>query len=561
MAGPTDTTATVIEVRDLRTRFGDAIVHDGVSLSVREGEIFALAGASGCGKSTLLREIVLLQRPESGSIRVLGREVMGLDDEQALPLRRDWGMMFERGALFSSLTVNENVGLPLREHTRLGDRLIDEIAAVKIALTGLPPSAGSKYPAELSGGMRKRAALARAIALDPKLLFLDEPTAGLDPLSAGGFEELVKHLKELLGLTILMVTHDLDLLWSVADRVAFMVSGRIAGVGHDAGALEDGRATGAGVLPGSARPCRSGASMETKVNYALVGAFVLTLSAAIVAGVLWIASGRAARKDYDTYLAYSSESVSGLNRHAPVKYKGVDVGSVREIEIDPEDPQKVLLVLAIERGVPIKQDTVAVLSVQGLTGIAFLDLEGGSKDSPLLAATEDGGYPVIATRPSLFQRLDTQVTALVAGLSEAAGNVNQLLDADTRAALQRTIRDFDSVVHEISTHSKEIDTALVGAARTMDNSARASAQLTELTRQIRQSAEVVARAAETVRATAADASGGVRQLRTDTLPELQRMLAEARAATSSLARVAQELERSPNALLVGREPLPPGPGE
>ena len=221
----------VVEVNDIHTRFGSAVVHDGVSLSVERGEIFALAGGSGCGKSTLLREIILLQRPQSGSIRVFGQEVLGLSDEEAMPLRRNLGMMFERGALFSSLTVSENVGLPLREHTQLGDRLIDEIAALKIALAGLPPSAGSKVPAELSGGMRKRAALARAIALDPRLLFLDEPTAGLDPLSASGFEELVRRLKDLLGLTILMVTHDLDLLWRVADRVAFMVGGRIVGVG------------------------------------------------------------------------------------------------------------------------------------------------------------------------------------------------------------------------------------------------------------------------------------------------------------------------------------------
>ncbi len=223
--------AALIEISQLYTRFGAAVVHDGVSLEVKEGEIFALAGASGCGKSTLLREIILLQRPQSGSIRIFGREVIGLDDEEALPLRRNWGVMFERGALFSSLTVAENVALPLREHTRLSDQLIDEIAAVKIALTGLPASAGPKYPAELSGGMRKRAALARAIALDPRLLFLDEPTAGLDPLSASGFDELVRRLKELLGLTIFLVTHDLDLLWRVADRVAFMVEGRIAGVG------------------------------------------------------------------------------------------------------------------------------------------------------------------------------------------------------------------------------------------------------------------------------------------------------------------------------------------
>jgi phospholipid/cholesterol/gamma-HCH transport system substrate-binding protein len=301
--------------------------------------------------------------------------------------------------------------------------------------------------------------------------------------------------------------------------------------------------------------------METKVNYALVGAFVLTLSVAIVAGVLWIASGRTASKDYDTYLAYSSESVSGLNRQAPVKYKGVVVGAVREIELDPENLQNVRLVLAIERGVPIKQDTVAVLSVQGLTGIAFLDLEGGSKDSPLLTPAEPGGYPVIATRPSLFQRLDTQVTALVADLSKAAQSINQLLDADTRAALQRAAIDLDTTVHGIAARSKEIDAALADAARTMDNSARASAKLGELTRQIGRSAETVDRAAEAVRATANDVAGGARQLDADTLPELRRLLADARAAAASVARTAQELERNPNALVVGREPAPPGPGE
>ena len=231
MGEPDRAREPIITVRALCTRFGEAVVHDGVSLDVCEGEIFALAGASGCGKSTLLRELILLHRPDSGSIRVFGRDISGLGDEEALALRRNWGVLFERGALFGSLTVSENVGLPLREHTRLSDRLIDEIAAVKIALTGLPPSAGLKYPSELSGGMRKRAALARAIALDPKLLFLDEPTAGLDPLSAAGFDELVRQLKELLGLTIFMVTHDLDLLWRVADRVAFMVGGRIVGVG------------------------------------------------------------------------------------------------------------------------------------------------------------------------------------------------------------------------------------------------------------------------------------------------------------------------------------------
>lgn len=230
MEQPQNTNA-VIDINELHTRYGNAVVHDNVSLAVRPGEIFSLVGSSGCGKSTLLRAIIMLQRPVSGSIRVFGQEVIGLNDQQALKLRRRWGVMFERGALFSSLTVAENVGMVLREHTQLGSGLIEEVAALKIALTGLPADAGAKYPSELSGGMRKRAALARAIALDPELLFLDEPTAGLDPLSASGIDELVLNLRDALGLTIMMVTHDLDLLWRVADRVAVLDGGHILGVG------------------------------------------------------------------------------------------------------------------------------------------------------------------------------------------------------------------------------------------------------------------------------------------------------------------------------------------
>jgi phospholipid/cholesterol/gamma-HCH transport system ATP-binding protein len=230
LASPRPTDA-VIDVRGICTRFGEAVVHENVDLTVNAGEIFALVGASGSGKSTLLREIILLQQPASGSIRVFGQEVVGMSDEQALPLRRRWGVMFERGALFSSLTVAENVGMVLSEHTDLPPRLVREVAKVKIALTGLPADAGPKYPSELSGGMRKRASLARALALDPELLFLDEPTAGLDPLSASGIDELVGSLRDGLGLTIMMVTHDLDLMWRVADRVAVLGGGKVVGVG------------------------------------------------------------------------------------------------------------------------------------------------------------------------------------------------------------------------------------------------------------------------------------------------------------------------------------------
>jgi phospholipid/cholesterol/gamma-HCH transport system substrate-binding protein len=308
--------------------------------------------------------------------------------------------------------------------------------------------------------------------------------------------------------------------------------------------------------------------METKVNLALVGAFVLTLSLAIVAGVLWVSSGGTSRRAYDTYLAYSDESVSGLNRDAPVKYKGVVVGAVKEIGLDPKDPQRVRLVLAIEQGVPIKHDTFAVLTLQGLTGIAFLDLEGGSKEAPLLVATEPGEYPVIQTRPSLFRRLDTQATALVEDLTRTAQSVNRLLDEDTRASLQRTIMDMETVVHAFAGRSENIDAAVVAATQTMENSAKASEQLAELTRQIGRSADAVTRAAErtavaaeAVRTTAANAESGAQQLRTETLPEVQRLLVEARMATAALSRLALELERNPNALVRGREPAPRGPGE
>jgi len=221
----------VIEVSKVSTRYGAHVVHDQLDLEVRRAEIFAIIGGSGSGKSTLLRQMILLQSPDSGSIRVLGADLQSLSEDEALALRRRWGVMFQHGGLFGSLTVTENIGLPLREHTALADALVDEIAAWKLAMTGLAPQVGAQYPAELSGGMMKRASLARALALDPELLFLDEPTAGLDPESAGGVDVLVKKLRDLFGLTIVMITHDLDLLWQVADRVAVLADGKVQSVG------------------------------------------------------------------------------------------------------------------------------------------------------------------------------------------------------------------------------------------------------------------------------------------------------------------------------------------
>lgn len=221
----------VIEVSHVSTRFGTAIVHQDVSLTVMRGEVFAIAGGNGCGKSTLLREIIGLLTPTTGTISLLGVNSRELEQPDGSPLHRRFGVMFQHGALFSSMTLSENVAVPLKEHTTLSARLIREIVALKIALVGLPPDSAVKFPSELSGGMRRRAALARAIVMDPELLFLDEPTAGLDPMIAAGFDDLVLDLKRLLGLTVVMVTHDLDSLWRIADRVAVLGDGRVLGMG------------------------------------------------------------------------------------------------------------------------------------------------------------------------------------------------------------------------------------------------------------------------------------------------------------------------------------------
>lgn len=221
----------VIEVSHVSTRFGRTVVHEDVNLMVVRGEVFAIAGGNGSGKSTLLREIIGLLTPTAGIIRLFGTDSRQLEESDGRPLHRRFGVMFQQGALFSSLTLAENVAVPLREFTRLSAGLIRDLVALKIALVGLPQESAVKYPNELSGGMRRRAALARALVMDPELLFLDEPTAGLDPIIADGFDELLLRLKSMLGLTVVMVTHDLDTLWRLADRVALLGNGRVLGLG------------------------------------------------------------------------------------------------------------------------------------------------------------------------------------------------------------------------------------------------------------------------------------------------------------------------------------------
>jgi phospholipid/cholesterol/gamma-HCH transport system ATP-binding protein len=222
-----DQRETIIQVRGLRTQFGTHVVHDDLDLDVYRGEVLGVVGGSGTGKSVLLRAIVGLLRPAAGSVNVLGVDITNATDATRQKIGRRWGVMFQGGALFSSLTVRENVEVPMREQTDLAPQTRRALAELKVSMVGLPPNACDKYPSELSGGMRKRAGLARALALDPEIVFLDEPTAGLDPIGAAAFDTLIKQLQSALGLTVFLVTHDLDSLNAICDRVAVLADKRV----------------------------------------------------------------------------------------------------------------------------------------------------------------------------------------------------------------------------------------------------------------------------------------------------------------------------------------------
>lgn len=293
--------------------------------------------------------------------------------------------------------------------------------------------------------------------------------------------------------------------------------------------------------------------MESKVNFTIVGLFTLTLVAALIAILLWLGTGGRYYKIYDTYYAYMSESVSGLNLNAPVKYRGVEVGNVRAITLDPANSERVRLLLKIERGTPVKEDSVAVLRTQGLTGIAYVELAGGSLQSPLLKSKGDEKYPVIRTGPSLMTRMDTALTSLLASVSRVSDNVNAVLDEDNRLAFKRSLTQIDTVTRALAARSATIEAGMMNAAKTLEHSAHASADLSQLIERAGRSAEAVERLAnETSRTAAAVPS---------TLQGMRLLVDDLRELSASLRHVSDQLERNPNVLLFGKPQPEPGPGE
>ncbi len=304
--------------------------------------------------------------------------------------------------------------------------------------------------------------------------------------------------------------------------------------------------------------------METKVNYAVVGAFVLVLGAVLVAGVLWLASGGMFQKKYDLYRAIENESVAGLNLNAPVKYNGVDVGKVRQIQLDPGNPEQVNLLFAIEHGTPIKVDTVAILKTQGLTGITYVELSGGTKGSAPLRATAGSKYPVIRTQPSLGARLENVLTTVLAKLDSTSNNINAILSDENQASFKNALADIATVAHTFAARKDTLDAGMTDAARTLENTSHASAQLGPVIKRIERSAEAiekmgneVASAGKTVNSVGAD----VKRFTAETMPELERLLGELSVLSASLRRLTEQTERNPSSLLFGRRPVPEGPGE
>ena len=479
----------VIECEDVTKRYGRTVIHEHLNLQVRRGEIVALLGGSGSGKTTLVRQMLGLESPTSGTIRVLGEEWANMDEETARMLRTRSGMMFQQGALFSSLSVYDNIAQPFRELGKIPEDLIREFVMLKLEMVGLSCKHASKMPAALSGGMIKRVGIARAIALEPELLFLDEPTAGLDPKASDEFVDLIATLHRALGLTVVMVTHDLDTMVALSTRVAVLADRRVlvaapveeaVAVDHPfireyflgrrgrralqalpferraklpAVALEEAPLQLANME--ATRKRKRNLSMENKSHAFWAGLFTIGLVAAIAITVFFFNVDRTVRVPYDLI---ARTNVTGLFTDAAVRYRGLGVGKVESIRFDRSHPGQIRIRILVDKNAPMTHSTYATLGFQGVTGIAFVQLDDTGKDTRDLPSSAKD-VAEVPMRPGIFDQLQQRGDVILRKFERLADDADKFLSDDVRDELMRTSKSLRGAADGIATLASQVGPA------------------------------------------------------------------------------------------------------
>ena len=544
----------VISVRDLVVGFGEATVLNHASIDVFEGEILGFVGGSGAGKSVLMRAIIGLLPKRHGTVEVFGSDLAALNGRQRRAIEQRWGVLFQQGALFSSLTALQNVQFPMREYLRLSPRLMDEIALAKLEMVGLRADVRGKYPAELSGGMIKRVALARALALDPDIVFLDEPTSGLDPIGAAEFDELIRTLQQTLGLSVFMVTHDLDSLHAVCDRIAVLSEGRVIATGPIEAMLASehpwlrsyfGGKRGRQVqqpadqnqpsLRSRARLNARERTMETKASYIVTGAFTLAVIAGVFGFLYWVQNGAGGGSERSTYRVVFAGSVSGLRPGAAVLFDGMRVGEVTKLALDPHDPRRVEALIALDRATPVRADTKVALAFQGLTGLADVSLAGGAPDAaPVVAGA--GGLPTIYADANAGADLTQAARTML-------GRIDGMI-VENEEAMRASMRNVETVTATLAKNSQRLEAVMAGL-ETLTGSGDKKGDIGEAAASIRKLADNLDKRTDEI-------STGLVRFSNSGLKEYEAFAVEGRRTLVELHKAIKNINDHPSQLIFGR---------
>jgi phospholipid/cholesterol/gamma-HCH transport system ATP-binding protein len=544
----------VISVRDLVVGFGEATVLNHASIDVFEGEILGFVGGSGAGKSVLMRAIIGLLPKRHGTVEVFGSDLAALNGRQRRAIEQRWGVLFQQGALFSSLTALQNVQFPMREYLRLSPRLMDEIALAKLEMVGLRADVRGKYPAELSGGMIKRVALARALALDPDIVFLDEPTSGLDPIGAAEFAELIRTLQHTLGLSVVhghprprqparglrprrrpfRRARDRDR----PDRGDARVRTSVASILF----RRQARAAGATACDQNHPSLRSRArlnarerTMETKASYIVTGAFTLAVIAGVFGFLYWVQNGAGGGSERSTYRVVFAGSVSGLRPGAAVLFDGMRVGEVTKLALDPHDTRRVEALIALDRATPVRADTKVALAFQGLTGLADVSLAGGAPDAaPVVAGA--GGLPTIYADANAGADLTQAARTML-------GRIDGMI-VENEEAMRASMRNVETVTATLAKNSQRLEAVMAGL-ETLTGSGDKKGDIGEAAASIRKLADNLDKRTDEI-------STGLVRFSNSGLKEYEAFAVEGRRTLVELHKAIKNINDHPSQLIFGR---------